>query len=1633
MFREKFRDINKKAFAVLLCFMLLLTAIPVHVLAAGIKDGDSSKDRTKHSAAIYKVWWKIDISDKHLYMHLEGVTGKNAGKKFDGTGCIGKDGAIISDGAYHDKAGRSLLELLKLYRVSDAEINAKLDFSNVRKTNGCYARWKIDTAHGKAGEYAITVYPSDFETGGSYTVWADTNGDGGIDGTDWHQTISDIKETNWAGEGKRYIGLPAIPDNLKDVADGWTLKWYSGEGSLATPTWQLYTGTAPHVSDAWSTPLAHSHITPEQVFDPQAGVSPSDDIKKTVAKEAKNYNIAFALHYKNIFQVDYDLAGGAGNFPMQTAMLPKADTKTNTDTDSEYAKITTHNGKPTKTGSTFLGWRVKADFDCGDGQNYKTGQDIAYNPPETVHSKNAGILHLIAKWDTTPEINGSGHYSEIDFFGDGATEGHVDTIIPGYDQSTELPQDSGDGSQFDRILRSDEYTNLSGSDVTSVPAKYPKEQKYYDEQSSAFDSWYWTETEKTGTKWSDFSSVAAITVTEIYPEPEDKQDKVEATGLYGGYSGPHEKNDSPHTEYDDYIYWDIVKNTVTYAPGTAGWVRWTFYDEQQIEDDYQAIADLYQEIKALKQERINARAKEYATSSDYQHDFGGWKTDYKWDNEKGKYVPDGRHWESDWRWVEYNHRTVNKFTDTWQSQINKKEAKIDSYKEAISWLKSHPYMKSGSDSHSCGNGVTASIGPAPTIDMHSRWKDLDNSGKEATTEFSESVSPTGCRTSHTPDSQLTAKGRVYDLPETAYHQMGWYDTATDGIRLTDNSSSFALGKGNAYRYNSINQGTPGNDDEIDKDTREEESTKLGEAVPVKGNDDNHYKWYAHWYSIIYYDTVSGLGKLFNGKALLTDEIFYDNVNVNIMNGGEHLIDQTTPGTTGVAVTLQDSGDEEGYVGDSDDSNFIDIVYRNDENTHLDNSPAGEADITRKPDVTYNGKSINGSVIFVGWNTRADGKGEWVSGDGIHECDGKIKYSGPDIRLYAQYRLSYGLSYNGNRQTKGDNIGYVTSTGKLIGFDTIATKDYVKSTGDDHLLVNDTETFTFRKNGAESSPENAFTHFERFELSELPFVGSDGLLHYRKVYPEYKSSDTIEGIFSSKTDEGVTGFGWYRNEMKLKDTMTSMEGIDKTNFYTKTQYPSSWGINSIWSPLEKPGMDNDIIRSDYVSEEWNDNESVWIPIRHPYKWMGWSLDIGPIEPVPIPVTDEDGNPVLDENGDPTYILNSNWDDDAYFMDGNGDILYTDADGKTYRSTAKYVNEAGEPCGANVYGGLNSYTASIVGFLVEAMMFNATKYGSGNIQVDPIDQTLGIVTFAVWDEAPDICSYYSVSVGEKDIKNATSVVTQTELIEKIKKDILTKVLVSDREDSDGINMYDGNLSFVRTTEVYSGNRHSSVPIVWVSDISYSELSKFIGKATGSVTVKVYAKDSAGNISERNVAIWINRSEEGDPDPGKENEGNYTAYRGTRVRQIDREAFSAISQTAFTLQTAIEPETNKMPDLTGTLFRANGLDIPDLTGDLALTTPDQGGLSKTSIWRMNSEYLDTLTNALNNDDSYIASFTITGEQRKNTRKYLKDHGNGNSRKNRDYAGSLDPILDWWNDSVKNETCFKMNYYNVRDPKTD
>ena len=147
-------------------------------------------------------------------MHLEGVTGKNTGKKFNGAGCIGKNGTIISDGAYHDKAGRSLLELLKLYRISDAEINAKLDFSNVRIKNGCYARWKVSTPHANKGDYAVTVYLSDFKTGGSYTIYADTNGDYGLDDRDWHETISEIGWM-WSAEDKRYLTPPDLPEKYK--------------------------------------------------------------------------------------------------------------------------------------------------------------------------------------------------------------------------------------------------------------------------------------------------------------------------------------------------------------------------------------------------------------------------------------------------------------------------------------------------------------------------------------------------------------------------------------------------------------------------------------------------------------------------------------------------------------------------------------------------------------------------------------------------------------------------------------------------------------------------------------------------------------------------------------------------------------------------------------------------------------------------------------------------------------------------------------------------------------------------------------------------------------------------------------------------------------------------------------------------------------------------------------------------------------------------------------------------------------------------------------------------------------------------------------------------------------------------
>ena len=90
------------------------------------------------------------------------------------------------------------------------------------------------------------------------------------------------------------------------------------------------------------------------------------------------------------------------------------------------------------------------------------------------------------------------------------------------------------------------------------------------------------------------------------------------------------------------------------------------------------------------------------------------------------------------------------------------------------------------------------------------------------------------------------------------------------------------------------------------------------------------------------------------------------------------------------------------------------------------------EITRKPVIylkTKDGNKIDvsKSVIFVGYNDKLDGTGSWYGAnvttyaDGsnvLNESTGVFNVFGADKTLYAQYRLSYSIYYNGNNQTAG---------------------------------------------------------------------------------------------------------------------------------------------------------------------------------------------------------------------------------------------------------------------------------------------------------------------------------------------------------------------------------------------------------------------------------------------------------------------------------------------------------------------------------------------------------------------------------------------------------------------------------------
>lgn len=92
-------------------------------------------------------------------------------------------------------------------------------------------------------------------------------------------------------------------------------------------------------------------------------------------------------------------------------------------------------------------------------------------------------------------------------------------------------------------------------------------------------------------------------------------------------------------------------------------------------------------------------------------------------------------------------------------------------------------------------------------------------------------------------------------------------------------------------------------------------------------------------------------------------------------------------------------------------------------------------VTRKPVIYLKTKDgdkidVSKSVIFVGYNDKLDGTGSWYGAnvtadtDGssiLNESTGTFNVFGADKTLYAQYRLSYSIYYNGNNQTTGDNF------------------------------------------------------------------------------------------------------------------------------------------------------------------------------------------------------------------------------------------------------------------------------------------------------------------------------------------------------------------------------------------------------------------------------------------------------------------------------------------------------------------------------------------------------------------------------------------------------------------------------------
>lgn len=80
--------------------------------------------------------------------------------------------------------------------------------------------------------------------------------------------------------------------------------------------------------------------------------------------------------------------------------------------------------------------------------------------------------------------------------------------------------------------------------------------------------------------------------------------------------------------------------------------------------------------------------------------------------------------------------------------------------------------------------------------------------------------------------------------------------------------------------------------------------------------------------------------------------------------------------------------------------------------HIWKKPSGEVTLAGpEDDARITDEGYAKICRFIGWNTRADGTGEWVS-------NLKVTEDTKDVALYAQWEIKFNLAYMGNSQTRG---------------------------------------------------------------------------------------------------------------------------------------------------------------------------------------------------------------------------------------------------------------------------------------------------------------------------------------------------------------------------------------------------------------------------------------------------------------------------------------------------------------------------------------------------------------------------------------------------------------------------------------